>query len=138
MESKEDSDASTTGFASKNDVLIQKIITLLSILSKQDALRIFILARDGIKSQLYTPSKIGLTKKQYYTRLHHLVKLGLLTKHENVYRHTMFGRTIYHNYLIKLGNEIKNSKYMEMVDVIQQSSKFSKDEIDMMYSKIKS
>ena len=49
---------------SKNDT-VQKIIDLLSILSKPDARRIFTLVRDGIKSRLGTPTEIGLTRKQY-------------------------------------------------------------------------
>lgn len=124
-------------FISKNE-LAQKIIDLLSVLSKPDAIRIFILARNGIISKLDTPSEIGLTKKQYYSRLPQLVKLGLLIKDENTYRHTMFGEIIYHNYLLRLGNEIKNSRYMSMLDIIKQSHRFSKDEIKIFSSKIMS
>lgn len=124
-------------FVSKNE-LAQKITDLLSVLSKPDAIRIFILARDGIKSKLDTPSEIGLTRKQYYSRLSQLVKLDLVTKDESAYRHTMFGEIIYHNYLLRLGNEIKNSKYLSMFDIIKQSQRFSKDEIELFSSKIMS
>ncbi len=117
---------------------MQKIIDLLSIISKPDALKIFVVARDGIKSQINTHSEIGLTKKQYYLRLRQLVKLGLVTKDENVYRHTMFGKIIYNNYLSKLCTEVTHSKYMEMIDEVQRSSRFSKDEIDLISSKIRS
>ncbi|MHB8546797.1 MAG: hypothetical protein ACYDAJ_08535 [Nitrosotalea sp.] len=135
MESKENLDMEI--FVSKNK-LAQKITGLLSVLSKPDAIRIFILARDGIESKLDTPSEIGLTRKQYYSRLSQLVKLDLVTKDESVYRHTMFGEIIYHNYLLRLGNEIKNSKYLSMCDIIKQSHRFSKDEIEIFSSKIRS
>ena len=119
------------------DAVTQKIINLLSILSKPDAFRIFILARDGIRSSMDTPSGIGLTKKQYYARLSQLVRAGLLTKDGNAYRQTMFGAIVCCDYLLKLGIDIMNSKYIEMVDVIQHSSKFTKEEIDMISSKIR-
>lgn len=124
-------------FTSKNE-LAQKIIDLLSVLSKPDAIRIFTIARNGIKSKLDTPSEVGLTRKQYYSRLSQLVKIGLLIKDEDAYRHTMFGEKIYHSYLPMLGNEIKNSKYMSMLDIIKQSHRFSKDEIEIFSSKIMS
>ena len=124
-------------FVSKNE-LAQKITDLLSVLSKPDAIRIFILARNGMESKLDTPSEIGLTRKQYYSRLSQLVKLDLVTKDESAYRHTMFGEIIYHNYLLRLGNEIKNSKYLSMFDIIKQSHRFSKDEIEIFSSKIRS
>lgn len=124
-------------FTSKNE-LAQKIIDLLSVLSKPNAIRIFIMARDGVKSTLDTPSEVGLTRKQYYSRLSQLVKIGLLIKDEKVYRHTMFGEKICHSYLPRLGNEIKNSKYMSMLDIIKKSHRFSKDEIEIFSSKIMS
>ncbi len=136
MESKEYCGISAKEF-SKNDTVTQKIIGLLSLLSKPDAFRVFILAGGGIRSQVDTPSKIGLTKKQYYSRLEQLVGAGLLTKNDGVYRQTTFGTIICCNYLLKLGIEIMNSKYMEMVDVIQHSSKISKEEIGMISSKIR-
>ena len=136
MESKEYCGISVKEL-SKNDAVTQKIIGLLSLLSKPDAFRVFILAGDGIRSQVDTPPKIGLTKKQYYSRLEQLVRAGLLTKNEGVYRQTTFGTIICCNYLLKLGIEIMNSRYMEMIDVIQYSSKINKEEIGMISSKIR-
>ncbi|MDH2908091.1 MAG: hypothetical protein PXX83_08365 [Candidatus Nitrosotalea sp.] len=135
MESKENPGMEI--FISKNDT-IRKIIDLLSVLSKPDAIRIFILARDGIKSRLDTPLEIGLTRKQYYSRLSQLVKIGLVTKDKSVYKHTMFGEIIYHNHLLRLGNEIWNSKYMSMLDIVKQSHRFSNEEVKIFSLKIMS
>ncbi len=121
----------------KNGVLTEKITSLLSLLSKPDAFRIFILARNGIKSQVDTHSKIGLSKKQYYTRLSQLVSADLLVKEGNVYKQTMFGEIVCCDYLLRLGIEIMNSNYMEMIDVIRHSSRFGKEDIDMITSKIR-
>lgn len=135
MESK---DSFYDGGFGTNDEPMRRIIDLLAIMSKPDAFKIFIVARDGIKSQINTHLEIGLSKKQYYSRLQQLVKLGLVAKDENVYRHTIFGKIIYSDYLRKLGTDITNSKYMEMIDEMQRSSKFSKEEIDLLSSKIRS
>ena len=64
---------------------LEKITEILSVLSKHDALSIFIRSHDGMKSDLETYANIGLTKKQYYTRLKQLVTLGLLTKKDTTY-----------------------------------------------------
>ncbi|MDE1832369.1 MAG: hypothetical protein KGI02_08385 [Thaumarchaeota archaeon] len=130
VHSSRDKDRHST---TKNDTEIQKTIDLLSILSKLHALKIFTLAKDGIKSHIGTHSEIGLTKKQYYLRLNQLIKAGLLVKYDDTYNHTTLGKIIYHDYLLRLEKDISNSKYMEMIDVLNQSSKFSKDEIKEIF-----
>jgi hypothetical protein len=100
-------------------------------------LKIFTLAKEGIKSHANTHSEIGLTRKQYYLRLYQLVKMGLLIKNNDIYKHTIFGKIIYYDYLLRLEKDISNSKHMEMMDILGQSSKFSKDEIEEVFSKIK-
>lgn len=85
-------------FSSNGDSVTEKIIGLLSLLSKPDAFRIFMLAGNGIRSQVDTPSGIGLTKKQYYSRLSQLVRAGLLIKDGNAYKQTRFGTIICNNY----------------------------------------
>ena len=61
------------------------------------------------------------------------VKVGLLVKYDDTYNHTTFGKIIYHDYLLRLEKDISNSKHMEMIDVLNQSSKFSKDEIKEIF-----
>jgi len=112
------------------DADISKTMQLLSLLSKPDALKIFMTAKDGIESTTNTPSQMGLTKKQYYIRLKQLVLSGLLTKQDTVYTHTVFGSVIYQNYLTKLVEEVRNSKFLEMVEMLKQSPKFSKKDVE--------
>ena len=119
-----------------NPEVIERMIRVLSILSKDDALSIFILARDGLKSELNTPPKIGLTKKQYYTRLKQLVDVGLLAKTEYEYKHTTFGTIIYQNHILGLIDNIKNSKHLEMVDILKRALKFNSEEIAGFMSKV--
>jgi sugar-specific transcriptional regulator TrmB len=116
--------------------LLAQITEVLTVLSKNDALTIFLMANEGIKSELDTPTKIGLTKKQYYTRLKQLVDLGLIIKHNESYMQTAFGKVVYQKHIIGLTNNIKNSKYLQMVDVLKADSKFNDVDIMEFISKV--
>ena len=119
-----------------NAKTFQQMSDVLSILSKFDALEIFVLAKDGIKSELDTPQKIGLTKKQYYTRLKQLYDLNLITKRGNAYIHTSFGSLIYNEHIISFLNILSNIKELEMIDVLKKSSKFNNNEISEFLSRV--
>jgi len=116
--------------------LLAQLTEVLSVLSKNDALTIFLMANEGIKSELDTPTKIGLTKKQYYTRLKQLVDLGLVVKHNESYTQTAFGKVVYQKHIIGLTNNIKNSKYLQMVDVLKADPKFNDSDIMEFISKV--
>src|SRR5579872_4567516 len=116
--------------------LLAQLTEVLSVLSKNDALTIFLMANKGIKSELDTPTKIGLTKKQYYTRLKQLVDLGLVIKHNESYTQTAFGSVVYQKHIIGLTNQIKNSKYLQMVDVLKADSKFNDSDIMEFIAKV--
>ncbi len=116
--------------------LLAQLTEVLSVLSKNDALTIFLMANEGIKSELDTPAKIGLTKKQYYTRLKQLVDLGLVIKQNESYMQTAFGKIVYQKHIIGLTNQIKNSKYLQMVDVLKADSKFNDSDIMEFMAKV--
>ena len=121
---------------SDNSKILSQLTEVLSVLSKNDALTIFLMANEGIKSELDTPTKIGLTKKQYYTRLKQLVDLGLITKNNESYMQTAFGKVVYQKHIIGLTNNIKNSKYLQMVDVLKADPKFNDKDIMEFMSKV--
>ncbi|MGI0088030.1 MAG: hypothetical protein ACREBI_08750 [Nitrosotalea sp.] len=120
----------------KEPKIVTKLTNVLSILSKTDALTIFSIAKNGLESELDTPQKIGLTKKQYYTRLKQLVELGLLNKSENKYVHTALGNLIYEKHVVGLLNNMKISKELEMIDLLKRTSKFKPEEISNFVSKL--
>ncbi len=120
----------------KEPKLATNLVNVLSILSKEDALTIFLTAKNGLASELDTPQKIGLTKKQYYTRLKQLVEFGLLDKRENKYEHTALGNIIHERHLLGLLNSMKISKELEMIDLLKKTSKFKPEEISNFVSKI--
>lgn len=119
-----------------NSKILSQLTEVLSVLSKNDALTIFLMANEGIKSELDTPTKIGLTKKQYYTRLKQLVDLGLITKNNESYMQTAFGKVVYQKHIIGLTNNIRNSKYLQMVDVLKADPKFNDKDIMEFMSKV--
>ncbi len=119
-----------------NSKLLAQLTDVLSVLSKNDALTIFLMAEEGIRSELDTPTKIGLTKKQYYTRLKQLVDLGLVEKHNESYTQTAFGKVVYRKHILGLTNNIKNSKYLQMVDALKANPKFNEKDIMELISKV--
>lgn len=120
----------------KEPKLVNKLSDVFSILSKSDALTIFLVTKDGLKSKVQTPGKIGLTKKQYYTRLKELVDLGLLDRNEGRYTHTTLGNVIYEKHLMGFLNSMKASKEFEMIDFLKKTSKFNAEEIINFVSKL--
>lgn len=67
---------------------------ILGALADKHSIRIFKQASTGLKSGQSGLEKIGLTKKQFYSRLKKLVNLGLISKGEGVYKHTSLGTLV--------------------------------------------
>lgn len=127
-----------------DDSHLNSMIDILAILSKPDALSIFILAQEGIPSEIESYSKIGITQKQYYTRLRQLIDSELITKIttkkqkglQKQYVHSALGHEIYKNYIQTLLQTIKDSKELEILEVLKNSQKFKEGEITKFASKI--
>jgi len=116
--------------------LVNKLTELLGILSKKDALTIFLLSKEGLKAEADTPQKIGLTRKQYYTRLKQLVNNGLIDKYGDVYQHTTLGALLHQKYILELLGHVRNAKQMEMVDTLKRTKQFSEDDIANFVGKV--
>jgi phosphatidylserine/phosphatidylglycerophosphate/cardiolipin synthase-like enzyme len=116
--------------------LVNRTTNLLSILSKKDALAIFLLAKDGLRAETDTPQKIGLTRKQYYTRLKQLADSGLIDKSGDIYTHTTLGTFVHQKHILELLEHVRNVKQMKMVDTLKHTRQFSEDEIANFVGKI--
>ncbi len=116
--------------------LVNRITTILSVLSKKDALTIFLLAKDGVKAETNTPQTVGLTRKQYYTRLKQLVDYGLIDKIGDVYTHTTLGTFVHQKHVLELMDHVRNVKQMRMVDTLKRTRQFSEEEISGFVGKI--
>jgi len=75
--------------------MLSKMREIIDALSHEDAIKIFIYAKDGITNSTMAIKKLGLTQKRYYTRLKQLLEAGLLEKREDGYWHTILGNIIY-------------------------------------------
>ncbi len=117
------------GYLGLNIHQVKELCKLLAILSKFEALTIFLLAKNGLKAETDTPGKIGLTRKQYFTRLKQLVDSGLIEKRDGSYFHTTMGAFVYEKHLVSLLEGVKNAKEMRMIDVLKQANNFSEDDI---------
>ena len=119
---------------------LEKVMQILSLLSKNDAVTIFLASQHGLESRQETHVQLGLTKKQYYTRLKQLVDLSLVEKqssgkkkvksyHTPLYMPTLFGSMVYKRCILGLEDITKNSKKLEAAEILRQSSRFSAGEI---------
>ena len=75
------------------------ITGLLRVLSKPDALRLFIHTSEGIKNSTYAIEELNLTPKRYYNRLRELVDTGLVRKMDSGYGQTALGKMFYDRFL---------------------------------------
>lgn len=122
-------DAAANNHEPEGPEVIRNACKLFAVLSKQDALLLFIRMKDGFYSNKNSPSLNNLTRKQYYTRLRNLADVGLIKKDGDSYTHTTFGSLIYENYLAIMLHGVKNFKHIRMIDALKKSQILSKDDV---------
>lgn len=64
------------------------------------------------------------TRKQYYIRLKRLVDMGLIEKHQSLYKLTTFGSTVYQNNLKTMDKILPNYWQMKSIDVLKSRDDF--------------
>ena len=119
--------------------LVKNSAKLLSTLSRQDNLNIFMSASSssrGLEAKTSSLQKLGLSRRVYYTRLKQLMNAGLIEKSDQVYRHTTLGNIIYKNHILSIMEHLKNTKQMKMVDTLKHTNQFSEEEIANFVIKI--
>jgi hypothetical protein len=92
-----------------------KARNIYSALSNTDSLRIFNLAADGIDASTSVLEKYQFTKKRYYGRLKELVDLGLVTKEDGEYKHTMLGNLVYESQVRDLEQILLNKNNLASI-----------------------
>jgi predicted transcriptional regulator len=102
---------------------------LLGILAKHDSLTLFLESVEGIDASTDTPARLGMSKKQYYTRLKQLIGAGLITKSKGKYVQTTMGRMLYERCLKLVFEQVRNAKKLIMADILKDSGRFDMDEI---------
>lgn len=92
---------------------MESITHLLAILSRPGTLHILELAEKGLESHKDTCYKIGLSSKQYYSRLSQLTHAGLVKKVSNAYIQTKFGNMVWKEYIPQLRDAFMSGRYSD-------------------------
>src|SRR5215213_3365900 len=102
----------------------ESTVKLLNVLSKKNNLMLFMSAKSGLLADSSSPNNAGLSKKIYYTSLKQLINSGLIIKTGGKYLHTSLGSVIYEAHILKLTEQMKNSKHLRMMDTLKHSGGF--------------
>jgi hypothetical protein len=109
---------------------------LLSVLSKKNNLTLFISANSGLVADSSSPNNAGLSKKMYYTSLKQLINSGLVIKTGGKYLHTSLGSVIYEAHILKLTEQMRNTKHLRMIDTLKHNGGFSDTDIEKFMNKL--
>src|SRR6185437_16493377 len=66
----------------------------------------------------------GQTKKQYYVRLKRLVDIGIIEKHQSIYKLTSFGSIIFENHVKTMDKIIPNYWEIKSFDILKNRNDF--------------
>ena len=118
----------TTG--TSQEIIHTTSCNLFSILSRNDSLSMFVMAKDGLKISPSVIDKLDISPKAYYRALKQLKDAGLVEKRKDKagimrYFHTTFGSIVYQRNIVEMDQCIENLEKMRMIDTIRQSEKFS-------------
>ncbi len=100
------------------------------------SLRLFRLASIGIDPSLEFLQKTGLTRKQFYTRLQRLVKLGLVQKKHGVYTLTTLGTMVQNIQLKPLEELVDNYWKLQAIEMLKDANKIPEEERNRLIESI--
>ena len=106
-----------------------KTADILGAISNQDSLQLFnfIATEKKIKINSQALQTLnGLTKKQYYSRMHELTKFGLVKRTFGIYQLTSFGKIVYSSKL-KIDAAFKNYWPLKALDSIESTNRISSE-----------
>jgi len=85
------------------DLGTEALVKLFKVLSRPDAIEIFLLADEGIENSTHAIEELDFTSKRYYARLKELVYIGLVKKTGGIYRQTPFGSIVFKRLIPAMG-----------------------------------
>jgi hypothetical protein len=97
------------------------VIDVLKAISDEKSLELFrIVAHTKLYSDILV-SKTRLTRKQYYSRMYRLMKIGLIKRKSGKYTLTAFGRIIYDISLSAMENAVNNYWKLRAIESLRMS-----------------
>jgi hypothetical protein len=112
-------------------------LKLFSTISKPDNFKFFLEAKDGVKINIATLTRMKISRKRYYKALKQVRDAGLIEKFKGVYLHTSFGRIVYQRNVIEIIEYKKYLKEMQVVDDIKGGNlKVTEDNLVSFFEKL--
>src|ERR687883_1740826 len=119
--------------ASSQELLVSSPRNFFSVLSRDDAIKMFAMAKDGLKISPSIIDKLDISPKAYYRALKQLKNAGLVEKRKDkdgiMYFHTTFGSIVYQRNIVEMKQYAENLQKMQMIDTLRQTEKFSEADI---------
>jgi len=116
---------------------VLEIERVLNSLANEDAIRIFISAKEGIKKSTQAIRELDLTQRRYYARLNELVKAGLIERREDAYQLTTLGTVLY-NLGTVFNETLTHRDRLDLVDRLKRAKSISLEEIKQILQTISS
>jgi hypothetical protein len=102
---------------------------ILGAISDRDSLQLFNFIATEKKIRINSQAlqmMNGLTKKQYYSRMHELTKFGLVKRTLGIYQLTSFGKIVYSSKL-KIDAAFKNYWLLKALDSIESTNEINSE-----------
>ena len=116
----------------------EKLGNILKVISRPDALRILLLADQGIRSSTHAIEELGMSKKSYYARMKALMEEGLVIKSGSIYRQTALGNILCNRFLPAMGRACDSKDKLEIINRLEGTEFADKvkrvfeDELDIL------
>ena len=95
---------------------------VFAILGDKQSIDIITASSTGLRSS--SDGIFGQTKKQYYVRLKRLVDMGIIEKHQSVYKLTSFGSIIFENHVKTMDQIIPSYWQIKGFDILKSRTDF--------------
>ncbi len=110
---------------------------ILTSLANEDAIKVFLAAKEGIRKSTRAIKELGLTQRRYYARLNELIKTGLIERRDDVYQLTTLGTVCYG--LGEIFNQtLSHRDRLELVDRLRKTKSLSAEESRLILQTISS
>ncbi|MDQ1279180.1 MAG: hypothetical protein QG670_440 [Thermoproteota archaeon] len=120
-----------------NSYNITEIGKILSSLASEDAIKIFIAAKEGIGKSANTIKELDLTSRKYYLRLNKLISAGLIEKKDEKYQLTMLGEVCY-SFGQVFNTTLDHRDRLDLADRLRKTNSISLDETKKIMEAISS
>ena len=107
---------------------------IFSILSHNETLEMFAMAKDGLKISPSIIDKLDISPKAYYRALKQLKDAGLVEKKKDEvgmirYFHTTFGSIVYQRNIVEMTQHMHSLEKMQMIDTLKSAEKYPEADI---------